>query len=198
MLEKQIKPLKDRLVDATIREIEKNGAENLSLRKIAADCGVTHATAYKYFENKQDLISVCHSRIAARVQAYTMRAVRNAKEPYIVMCKAYLRYMVRHPHFHALLHMSPLTKQSGDPVISAVPERQCAAQKKMLQDFFYRCGIPEKERLPLAQLISTLLNGLIAVLTSRTAVYEGNDVTELVDVFVFDALRLRPKEQPGA
>lgn len=198
MVAMRTKPLRDRLIDATIREIEKAGVENLSLRKIAADCGVTHATAYKYFENKQDLIFVCHSRIAARVQAYTMRAVHNAREPYIVMCKAYLRYMVRHPHFHALLHMSPLTKQNGDPVIRAVPERQCEAQKKMIRDFFCRCGVPEKERLPLAQLISTLLNGLIAVLTSRTAVYEGSDITELVDVFVFDALKLRPKAQPSA
>ncbi|MBC5648335.1 TetR/AcrR family transcriptional regulator [Christensenella tenuis] len=198
MVAKQTKPLKDRLIDATVREIEKNGAENLSLRKIAADCGVTHATAYKYFENKQDLISVCRSRIAVRVHAYCKRAAHNAQEPYIAMCKAYLRYMVRYPHFHALLHMSPLAKQNEDPVIRAFPERQHAAQREMIRDFLRRCGIPEKERLPLIQMVSTLLNGLIAVLNSRTAVYEGSDITELVDVFVFNALKLRPKERPGA
>ena len=198
MVVKHTKTLKDRLTDATIREIEKIGAENLSLRKIATDCGVTHATIYKYFENKQDLVSVCCSRIAARVQAYIMRAAREQQEPYIAMCKAYLRYMVRHPHFYALLHMSPLTKQSGDPVAGAVPEKRCAAQEEMLLDFFRRCGVPEEDRLPLLQMVATLLNGLITVLINRTAVYHGSDVTELVDVFVFDALKLYPKEQAGA
>ena len=39
MAAKRTKSLKDRLIDATIRGIEKVGVENLSLRKIAADCG---------------------------------------------------------------------------------------------------------------------------------------------------------------
>ena len=142
MAAKRTKSLKDRLIDATIRGIEKVGVENLSLRKIAADCGVTHATAYKYFENKQDLISVCCGRIAARVQAYLARSMHDAPEPYVAMCKSYLRYMVRHPQFHALLHMSPLTKQAGDPVIRALPGSRYAAQSEMIRDFLGRCGVP--------------------------------------------------------
>ena len=124
MAAKRTKSLKDRLIDATIRGIEKVGVENLSLRKIAADCGVTHATAYKYFENKQDLISVCCGRIAVRVQAYLARSMHDAPEPYVAMCKSYLRYMVRHPQFHALLHMSPLTKRRpGHPGAARQPLR---------------------------------------------------------------------------
>ena len=197
MAAKRTKSLKDRLIDATIRGIEKVGVENLSLRKIAADCGVTHATAYKYFENKQDLISVCCGRIAVRVQAYLARSMHDAPEPYVAMCKSYLRYMVRHPQFHALLHMSPLTKQAGDPVIRALPGSRYAAQSEMIRDFLGRCGVPAEEQFSLIQLISILLNGLIAVLTSRTAVYQGDDAAELVDVFVFGPLGLHPKNLPG-
>ena len=197
MVVKRTKSLKDRLVDASIREIEKVGVESLSLRKIAIDCGVTHATAYKYFENKQDLISVCCDRVASRVQTYLSRSLHNAAEPYVAMCKAYFRYMVRHPQFHTLLQMSPLTKQKEDPLIKAAPTSRYAAQWEITRDFFSRCGIPEEERLPLVRLVSTLLNGMIAVLTSRTAVYQGGDVTELVDVFIFDALKLHPEKPPG-
>ena len=42
------------------------------------------------------------------------------------------------------------------------------------------------------RLIDVLLNGLIAILLSHTLGYDGKDITELVDLFVFDALRLRP------
>ena len=59
------KNIRDRLIDETIREIGKNGPGQISLRRIAAACGVTHATAYKHFENKQDLIATLSDAASA-------------------------------------------------------------------------------------------------------------------------------------
>ncbi len=184
------KNIRDRLIDETIREIGKNGPGQISLRRIAAACGVTHATAYKHFENKQDLIATCKKRISKRVQAYTLRSARRAQEPCVGMCKAYLHYMTRHPQFYSLLHSSAGTAESA--AAKAAFRKTYAAQYEIIQDFLSRCGIPEAERPALIRLIDVLLNGLIAILLSHTLGYDGKDITELVDLFVFDALRLRP------
>ena len=96
------KNVRDLLIAETLRQIEAVGPEKLSLRKIAAACGVTHATAYKYFENKQALIHLCRERVGKRLIAYMRRAARTAGEPFVAFMKAYLHYMTRHAQYHYL------------------------------------------------------------------------------------------------
>lgn len=52
-----------RLITAGMEFIQKNGVENLSLREIAKQCGVTHAGPYKHFKNKDDFLKGCRKDI---------------------------------------------------------------------------------------------------------------------------------------
>ena len=45
-----------RLVDATVRILERNGVQGLTTRRVAAEAGVGVATVYDYFTDKYDLI----------------------------------------------------------------------------------------------------------------------------------------------
>ena len=49
--------LKHELMEKGLLLINKYGEDNLSLRKLAAECGVSNAAPYAHFENKEDLIS---------------------------------------------------------------------------------------------------------------------------------------------
>ena len=44
------------LLLAGIEEIEKNGIQNLSMRKLAARCGISCAAPYKHFRNRDEFI----------------------------------------------------------------------------------------------------------------------------------------------
>ena len=48
--------LREALIDAGIKIINENGEENLSLRKVAAACDVSHAAPYAHFRDKEELI----------------------------------------------------------------------------------------------------------------------------------------------
>ena len=64
---------KDRLIETTIRHIEKLGADKISLRKIAAECGVTHASIYKHFQDKQALIEATYPYILNRIYPFIQK-----------------------------------------------------------------------------------------------------------------------------
>lgn len=55
--------LKERLIQTGIKEIEKHGIDQLSLRTVAKSCGVTHGTPYRHFESKENYLEVVLKRL---------------------------------------------------------------------------------------------------------------------------------------
>lgn len=52
----------DRLVDAAVTELREHGYEGLTVRAVAARCGVAPATAYTYFASKNHLVAEIYWR----------------------------------------------------------------------------------------------------------------------------------------
>jgi AcrR family transcriptional regulator len=48
--------LKRELIEKSIELIEKKGMENVSLREVAKECGVSHNAPYSHFKNKKSLL----------------------------------------------------------------------------------------------------------------------------------------------
>ena len=44
------------LIEKGIELVNKNGINQLSLRKVAQACGVSHAAPYSHFSNKEELL----------------------------------------------------------------------------------------------------------------------------------------------
>jgi AcrR family transcriptional regulator len=60
----------DRLTDAAVDELHATGYSALTVRAVAARCGVAPATAYNYFSSKEHLIAeVFWRRISAQDEA---------------------------------------------------------------------------------------------------------------------------------
>ncbi len=179
---------KSMLLETTVQQIESIGTERISLRKIAAECGVTHATVYKYFKNKQDLIEACYPYIYEKMLPALRRAAKGAQEPFVEVCKAFAVYMHKHPHYHRLLYFNPTTR-SLSPTIESLD--RITSFTETADDFFRRCGIPELECPTLLSAVFTVLHGLLALLHNQSIEYVG-DLGDLVQTLVFDQLKLNP------
>ena len=55
--------LRQALIDAGIKIINEKGEDNLSLRKVAALCNVSHAAPYAHFKDKDELIEAIKSSV---------------------------------------------------------------------------------------------------------------------------------------
>ena len=98
--------LRQALIDAGIRIINENGEENLSLRKVAAACDVSHAAPYAHFKDKEELIEAMKKSVTERFTDELENAVnkgRDAEESIIFMGKAYISFFSKNPDYYTFL-----------------------------------------------------------------------------------------------
>jgi len=58
------------VVDATIKLVNENGLNNTSISKIAKEAGVSQATLYIYYQNKEDLVVSIFHNVKERLTSY--------------------------------------------------------------------------------------------------------------------------------
>lgn len=98
--------LRQALIDAGIRIINEKGEENLSLRKVAAACDVSHAAPYSHFKDKDELLDAMKKSVTDTFMQELVTAVskgQNAEESIIMMGKAYISFFSRNPDYFTFL-----------------------------------------------------------------------------------------------
>ena len=119
--------VRDRLIDAAIHELEQNGIQAFSLRRVAQACGVSCAAPYQHFKDRQALLEAVAEALNRDWFARQADAVRslegNVGAQLRVICREYLQFLCDTPHFCALItqrdeatgkwHLSHLFDQSS-------------------------------------------------------------------------------------
>lgn len=98
--------LRQALIDAGIKLINENGEENLSLRKVAAECGVSHAAPYAHFSGKDELIAAIKDTVTDRFMEELESAIdgtSSADEGLIAMGRAYIVFFANNPDYFVFL-----------------------------------------------------------------------------------------------
>lgn len=98
--------LRQALIDEGIKIINEYGEENLSLRKVAAACNVSHAAPYAHFKDKDELIEAIKKNVTDRFMEELESAVEgksSAQEGIIAMGKTYLTFFSRNPDYFIFL-----------------------------------------------------------------------------------------------
>ncbi len=98
--------LRQALIDAGIRIINEKGEENLSLRKVAAACDVSHAAPYSHFRDKDELLEAMKKSVTDSFMLELENAAdkgRNAEESIIMMGKAYISFFAKNPDYFTFL-----------------------------------------------------------------------------------------------
>ena len=98
--------LRQALIDAGIKIINENGEENLSLRKVAAACGVSHAAPYAHFKDKEELIDAIKETVTEKFMEKLVEAVEgkpSADAAIIAMGRAYVTFFGKNPDYYIFL-----------------------------------------------------------------------------------------------
>ena len=98
--------LRQALIDAGIKIINKDGEENLSLRKAAAACNVSHAAPYAHFKDKEELIDAIKESVTGKFMKElesSAEGAANADEALIYMGSAYITFFSKHPDYFIFL-----------------------------------------------------------------------------------------------
>lgn len=98
--------LRQALIDAGLKIINESGEENLSLRKVAAMCGVSHAAPYAHFKDKDELIEAIKSSVTDQFMEVLEKAVAgkpSADAAIIEMGRQYVTFFHKNPDYFVFL-----------------------------------------------------------------------------------------------
>ena len=96
------------LIQAGIREIRQNGLSSMSMRRIAAACGVSCATPYKHFKNRDEFILAIFSYIHQQwriLHSDILVKFQDEREQIVETCIAYIRFLCDNPDFRSILFL---------------------------------------------------------------------------------------------
>ena len=99
------------LLLAGIREIEKNGLQNLSMRRIAAQCGISCAAPYKHYKNRDEFVLAIIryiNRCWSDIQQDIINKCGKDATPREILTEisvGYIDFLVDHPNFRSIILM---------------------------------------------------------------------------------------------
>lgn len=98
--------LRNSLISAGIKLINEEGVSNLSLRKVASLCGVTHSAPYSHFKDKEELIEAIKESVTNRFMEELSSAINKAntaEEAILNMGKSYVIFFINNPDYFKFL-----------------------------------------------------------------------------------------------
>lgn len=150
---------RDALIEAGIREIHTYGMQNFSIRRIAASCGVSCATPYKHFKNRDEFILAMFRYVNtqwAAVHAKIVEAPLSAKERILETCITYIHFLVDNASYHSLV----LTKNENLTESQIRERSEISKESRKLIDAYCReVNMPEEDRIRKTFLVRSLLYG---------------------------------------
>ena len=99
------KNLKNDLIEKGIELVNKNGINQLSLRKVAQACGVSHAAPYSHFSNKEELLQEMQLHITKKFTEVLENTVSQYQRDTCLLefGKAYISFFISRPQYFNFL-----------------------------------------------------------------------------------------------
>lgn len=168
--------LRSQLIEAGIKLINTDGINSFSLRKVAAECKVSHTAPYSHFKNIDELVSAMGEHVTEQFMESLRASVQgqeDRQEAMFQLGQAYIDFFMEHPqYFQFLFYHSGLVidldNYNSDSYPPFVLFRTTAYQ------LFTSIGLPEAEFS--RQLIShwAMVHGIASLLTNNGVRYSGN------------------------
>lgn len=104
--------LKKELLEKGLKYINENGVESLSMRKLAAVCGVSSGAPYAHFKTKEEFLAQARDYVAEQFTESLMNCIRANKDQSRLLVELGVSYVVffkNNPYYHHFLFL-----QGGD------------------------------------------------------------------------------------
>jgi AcrR family transcriptional regulator len=99
--------LRKALLEGAVRLIREEGMREFSLRKLAAQVGVSHAAPYRHFKNKEDILATLmlegHKRLRTSLLDARARCRGKGSDKFIAQGRAYVEFARKNPEYLSVM-----------------------------------------------------------------------------------------------
>lgn len=162
-----VNTLDEQLVRTALRLLDDEPAEQLSLRQVAQELGVSHQAPYVHFASKRRFLAAVAGTGLQRAGAEAVAALAEAGDDpqrrLHVFADAYITFIRARPHVHDLAY-GPLVAKADHPLL----QQAAIAYWDLLHDTVARCqpvGVGEVEVLRRCAVIWGTVYGIARLAT---------------------------------
>lgn len=156
---------RERLIVATIREIETHGIADFSIRRVAAACSVSCAAPYKHFKNRNELIAEALRYINRRWRQHLEEIVllhpHDDRAMLTDICLSYIRFLSENPGIQSIVMLN-------DNSVDAELIREKGEISAMTSDIVHRyctsVNMSETDALRKTYIVRSLIFGAVMLL----------------------------------
>lgn len=170
--------LRHSLIEMGIKLIKQEGEEALSLRKVAAKCGVSNAAPYAHFKNKDEFLVAIQQHIMDLFTASLEKAFEEYENTNLLLPmlgKAYVMFFYQNPFYYDFLfsRKNISIKLSLDTSNNRDNPPLAILQKAAIS-IFNRAELPKKMIQDKIIAMWALVHGLSAIITMPNVEYDDS------------------------
>jgi AcrR family transcriptional regulator len=181
-----LSPRARQIVDAARQLLEQEGAEALTMRRLAERLGIRAPSLYKHLSDKAAveaaIIASGFEDIAAALQAALDAAPDAAGEPLAVLAGAYRAFALDHPHLYRLMTDRPLPRDrlpAGVEASAAAPLLRAVGNQELARAVWaFAHGMVQLElarRFPPDADLDTAWREGITAFQARVTAHDGDN-----------------------
>lgn len=152
--------LREELVQAGIREINKNGIHGFSVRRVASACGVSCATPYKYFEDRREfvagIIEYINGQWILRLNSILSQNSTNTRKQLLAISMEYIKFLVENPHFRSILM---LKDEAFDARYAGIRGPLSRTTQELVDKYCRQVNMPERTKKLKLYIVRSLIYG---------------------------------------
>lgn len=137
--------MRERLILAGIDEINANGVQNFSVRRVAAACGISCAAPYKHFKDKQNFFAAIIDYINGlwhiRQEEILATIEDNPRKQLVAISCAYIRFLSDNPYFRSVIM---LKDDAFDSEYKQMRGQLSPISQDLIRRYCVSVGMPEK------------------------------------------------------
>jgi len=159
--------LPETLMDAAVRRIAAEGTENLSLRALARECGVSATAPYRHFPSKRCLLAAVATRGFVRLGSSLEAALDPAAgvdAQLLAVSRAYVDFAVAHPTTYGMMFGSVIEDFSEYQMLAEAAERSYAVVHQLLERLAAEHPRPGRDAAQLAGVVWAAVHGVASLL----------------------------------
>lgn len=167
--------LKNELIEKGLEYIDKNGVDNLSMRKLAKICDVSSAAPYAHFANKEEYLSEVQNHIMGKLTISLKCCMENVIDPrrlLVELGKDYVLFFRDNPLYYRFIFFY------GNVNLEVCEPYQFFV--RISEDFLKAAGVPEKDIKYKTMAMWSMVHGLAGI-SSMDGVYEDGRVGDEIE-----------------
>ncbi|KWX72204.1 TetR/AcrR family transcriptional regulator [Paenibacillus sonchi] len=168
--------LRKQLIETGISLINEEGVKSFSLRKVAAQCNVSHTAPYSHFKNVDELIAAMGEHVTEQFMErlrISIMGEEDSREAISLLGQAYIDFFIENPQYFQFLYyhsgiIIDLDNYSSDNYPPFALFRTTAFH------MFRSTGLPEASYSHQLIALWSMVHGIASLLTNNGVRYSGN------------------------